>query len=177
MYGYDLPARISQSSLNFSFKDLKKATCSFSLANKIGQGSNGTVYKVHTWKLIAQRMLIVHLFFLYKDADPAILQRACHSDVVIICVQAVLPGGNEVAAKRLFLNTKQCINQFFNEVDVISQVRHKNSVKLLGCSVDGPESFLIFEYHYRRLDLFIFGKYKAHFIPVWCSRLLFLHGL
>ncbi|XP_022682414.1 cysteine-rich receptor-like protein kinase 3 [Setaria italica] len=115
-YGSDLPARISQSSLNFSYKDLKKATCSFSLANKIRQGSNGTVYK------------------------------------------AVLPGGNEVAAKRLFLNTKQCIDQFFNEVDVISQVRHKNLVKLLGCSVDGPESFLVYEYHFHRsLDLFIFA--------------------
>ncbi|OEL15791.1 Cysteine-rich receptor-like protein kinase 3 [Dichanthelium oligosanthes] len=115
LYGSELPARISQSSLNFSYKDLKKATCSFSLANKIGQGSNGTVYK------------------------------------------AVLPGGNEVAAKRLFLNTKQCVDQFFNEVDVISQVRHKNLVKLLGCSVDGPESFLIYEYHINRsFDLFIF---------------------
>ncbi|KAL6597874.1 hypothetical protein ACP70R_046679 [Stipagrostis hirtigluma subsp. patula] len=116
LYGSELPARISQSSLNFSYKDIKRATGGFSLSNKIGQGSNGTVYK------------------------------------------AVLPGGNEVAAKRLFLNTKQCIDQFFNEVDVISQVRHKNLVKLLGCSVDGPESFLIYEYHFNRsLDLFIFA--------------------
>ncbi|CAO2203731.1 unnamed protein product [Urochloa humidicola] len=45
LYGSELPVRISQSSLNFSYKDIKKATCSFSLANKIGQGSNGTVYK------------------------------------------------------------------------------------------------------------------------------------
>uniref|UniRef100_A0A0A9HPJ4 Protein kinase domain-containing protein n=1 Tax=Arundo donax TaxID=35708 RepID=A0A0A9HPJ4_ARUDO len=115
LYGSELPARISQSCLNFSYKDLKKGTGRFSPVNKLGQGSNGTVYK------------------------------------------AVLPGGNEVAAKRLFLNTKQCIDQFFNEVDVISQVRHKNLVKLLGCSVDGPQSFLIYEYHFNRsLDLFIF---------------------
>lgn len=78
-------------------------------------------------------------------------------------IQAVLPGGNEVAAKRLFLNTKQCVDQFFNEVDVISQVRHKNLVKLLGCSVDGPESFLIYEYHSNKsLDLSIFGKSETH---------------
>ncbi|OEL35872.1 hypothetical protein BAE44_0003110 [Dichanthelium oligosanthes] len=83
--GSELPAIISQSSLNFSYKDLKKATCSFSLANKIGQSSNGTVYK------------------------------------------AVLPGGNEVAVKRLFLNTKQCIDQFFNE-DVISQLMTKAGI-------------------------------------------------
>lgn len=87
--------------------------------------------------------------------------------------QAVLPGGNEVAAKRLFLNTKQCLDQFFNEVDVISQVRHKNLVKLLGCSVDGPESFLIYEYHLNRsLDLSIFGNSElvsilSYIPPAW----------
>jgi hypothetical protein len=53
------------------------------------------------------------------------------------------------------------MDQLFNEVDVISQVRHKSLVKLLGCSMDGPESFLIYEYHFNRsLDLFIFGKFK-----------------
>jgi hypothetical protein len=46
LYGSELPARISQSCLNYSYKDLKKGTCGFSLANKLGQGSNGTVYKV-----------------------------------------------------------------------------------------------------------------------------------
>lgn len=87
--------------------------------------------------------------------------------IIISHIQAVLPDGNEVAAKRLFLNTKQCVDQFFNEVDVISQVRHKNLVKLLGCSIDGPESFLIYEYHFNKsLDLSIFGKSKTQFIIV-----------
>ncbi|CAL4949277.1 unnamed protein product [Urochloa decumbens] len=135
LYGSELPLKISQSSLNFSYKDLKKATCSFSFVNKIGQGSNGTVYK------------------------------------------AVLPGGNEVAAKRLFLNTKQCIDQFFNEVDVISQVRHKNLVKLLGCSVDGPESFLIYEYHPNRsLDLFIFADDQNRHLD-WQQRFDVIYGI
>jgi len=135
LYGSELPARISQSGLNFSYKDLKKATCSFDLAYKIGQGSNGTVYK------------------------------------------AILPGGNEVAAKRLFLNTKQCIDQFFNEVDVISQMRHKNLVKLLGCSVDGPESFLIYEYHFNRsLDLFIFADDQNRHLD-WKQRFDIIYGI
>lgn len=136
LYGSELPARISQSSLNYSYKDLKKATCSFSVENKIGQGSNGTVYK------------------------------------------AVLPGGNEVAAKRLFLNTKQCLDQFFNEVDVISQVRHKNLVKLLGCSVDGPESFLIYEYHLNRsLDLSIFADGQQKRRLDWQQRFDVIFGV
>jgi len=135
LYGSELPARISISSLNYSYKDLKKATCSFSVENKIGQGSNGTVYK------------------------------------------AVLPGGNEVAAKRLFLNTKQCVDQFFNEVDVISQVRHKNLVKLLGCSVDGPESFLIYEYHFNKsLDLFIYADDQNRHLD-WQQRFDIIFGI
>jgi len=60
LYGSELPARISQSGLNFSYKDLKKATCSFDLAYKIGQGSNGTVYKVHIHGSRTLLLLFLH---------------------------------------------------------------------------------------------------------------------
>jgi serine/threonine protein kinase len=72
--------------------------------------------------------------------------------------QAVLNDGKEVAVKRLFLNTRQWIDQFFNEVTLIHRVRQKNLVKLLGCSVDGPESMLVYEYYCNRsLDHYVFG--------------------
>jgi hypothetical protein len=59
---------------------------------------------------------------------------------------------------------------------VISQVRHKNLVKLLGCSVDGPESFLIYEYHFNKsLDLFIYGKFNTHFILDSSYHIFFVH--
>lgn len=64
--------------------------------------------------------------------------------------------------KRLLLNTRQWIDQFFNEVNLVNQVRHKNLVKLLGFSVDGPESLLLYEYFANRsLDLFIFGIFST----------------
>lgn len=79
-----------------------------------------------------------------------------------LSLQAVLSDGKEVAVKRLFLNTKQWVDQFSNEVYLINQVRHKNLVKLLGCSVDGPESLLVYEYcSNRSLDLFIFGIFPV----------------
>lgn len=63
-----------------------------------------------------------------------------------------------MAVKRLFLNTRQWVDQFFNEVSLISQVQHKNLVKLLGCSVEGPESLLVYEYLCNTsLDKFLFG--------------------
>ncbi|KAG7586566.1 Protein kinase-like domain superfamily [Arabidopsis thaliana x Arabidopsis arenosa] len=60
--------------------------------------------------------------------------------------KGVLTNGKTVAVKRLFFNTKQWVDHFFNEVNLISQVNHKNLVKLLGCSITGPESLLVYEY-------------------------------
>ena len=60
--------------------------------------------------------------------------------------QGVLPDGKVVAIKRLFFNTRQWVDHFFNEVNLISGIHHKNLVKLLGCSITGPESLLVYEY-------------------------------
>jgi serine/threonine protein kinase len=73
--------------------------------------------------------------------------------------KGVLSDGREVAVKRLFFNTRQWAEQFFNEVKLVSQVQHKNLVKLLGCSVDGPESLLVYEYLCNTsLDHYLFGR-------------------
>ena len=81
-------------------------------------------------------------------------------EILIICwiSQGVLPDGREIAVKRLYLNTRQWTDQFFNEVKLVSQVQHKNLVKLLGCSVEGPESLLVYEYLCNKsLDKILFG--------------------
>ena len=70
-----------------------------------------------------------------------------------------LPNGEIVAVKRLIFNTRQWVDEFFNEVNLISGIQHKNLVKLLGCSIEGPESLLVYEYVANRsLDQFIFGN-------------------
>ncbi|KAH9708783.1 cysteine-rich receptor-like protein kinase 3 [Citrus sinensis] len=60
--------------------------------------------------------------------------------------KGTLPGGEAVAVKRLFYNTTQWVDHFFNEVNLISGINHKNLVKLLGCSITGPESLLVYEF-------------------------------
>ncbi|KAL3511316.1 hypothetical protein ACH5RR_030717 [Cinchona calisaya] len=60
--------------------------------------------------------------------------------------KGVLPNGQVVAIKRLFFNTTQWVDHFFNEVNLISGVHHKNLVQLLGCSITGPESLLVYAY-------------------------------
>ncbi|KAI8527042.1 hypothetical protein RHMOL_Rhmol12G0045800 [Rhododendron molle] len=60
--------------------------------------------------------------------------------------KGILPDGQVVAVKRLFFNTRQWVDHFFNEVNLISEIDHKNLVKLLGCSITGPESLLVYEF-------------------------------
>lgn len=51
------------------------------------------------------------------------------------------------------------MDDFFNEVNLISGIEHKNLVKLLGCSIEGPESLLVYEYvPDKNLDQLLFGK-------------------
>ena len=79
-----------------------------------------------------------------------------------IFFQGVLSDGREIAVKRLFLNNRFRAKDFYNEVNMISSVEHKNLVRLLGCSCSGPESILIYEYlPNMSLDLFIFGRVLA----------------
>ncbi|KAI3696492.1 hypothetical protein L1987_79510 [Smallanthus sonchifolius] len=110
-----LAKMLNDSSLNFKYSTIDKATGKWDESNKLGQGGFGTVYK------------------------------------------GVLSDGREIAVKRLFFNKKFRAADFYNEVNMISSVEHKNLVRLLGCSCSGPESILIYEYlPNMSLDHFIF---------------------
>uniref|UniRef100_A0A2P2PLU6 Uncharacterized protein MANES_12G025400 n=1 Tax=Rhizophora mucronata TaxID=61149 RepID=A0A2P2PLU6_RHIMU len=111
---------LKDSSLNFKYSTLEKATGSFVGTNKLGQGGFGSVYK------------------------------------------GVLPDGREIAVKRLFFNNRHRAADFYNEVNMISSVEHKNLVRLLGCSCSGPESLLVYEFlPNKSLDHFIFDHNKG----------------
>ncbi|CAN1816609.1 Cysteine-rich receptor-like protein kinase 2 [Linum perenne] len=117
---HKLVKTLNDSSLNFKYSTLEKATGSFDETNKLGQGGFGSVYK------------------------------------------GVLQDGREIAVKRLFFNNKHRVADFFNEVNMISSVEHKNLVRLLGCSCSGPESLLVYEFlPNRSLDRYIFDANKG----------------
>lgn len=75
----------------------------------------------------------------------------------------MLPSGQIVAVKRLFFNTTQWADHFFNEVNLIKDIDHRNLVKLLGCSITGPESLLVYEYvPNQSLHDYLFGTCLVH---------------
>ncbi|KAL8246794.1 hypothetical protein R6Q59_008010 [Mikania micrantha] len=80
--------------------------------------------------------------------------------------KAVVDGGNIVAVKKL----KQLYHhvgfrakkEFENEVNLISNIRHRNLILQLGWCIDGPELLLVLEYMPQgSLDKFLWGEKKG----------------
>ncbi|KAL4628701.1 hypothetical protein ACB092_05G258800 [Castanea dentata] len=100
----------------FSLEELATATNNFHVANMLGRGGFGAVYK------------------------------------------GKLHDGQEIAVKRRSRSSGQGLEEFMNEVFVISKLQHRNLVRLLGCCIEGEENMLIYEYMSNKsLDAIVFG--------------------
>ncbi|KAL5665961.1 hypothetical protein ACJX0J_026069, partial [Zea mays] len=60
--------------------------------------------------------------------------------------KGVLRDGTEFAAKVLSSESEQGIKEFLAEIESISQVKHANLVRLLGCCVQRKKRILVYEY-------------------------------
>ncbi|XP_073140331.1 cysteine-rich receptor-like protein kinase 1 [Henckelia pumila] len=91
--------------------------------------------------------------------------------------KGMLSDGTTVAVKRLFFNSRQWADEFFNEVHSVSGIRHKNLVRLLGCSIEGPESLLVYEFvPNKSLDQLLFDRKTSQLLS-WDQRFNIILGI
>ncbi|KAL2643262.1 hypothetical protein R1flu_010849 [Riccia fluitans] len=63
-----------------------------------------------------------------------------------VVYKACLPGNQVVAVKKLKGASKEALQQAHNEVEILSEFRHPNLVKLLGCCLEQRDPLLVYEF-------------------------------
>ncbi|KAK8473600.1 hypothetical protein PHAVU_001G184100 [Phaseolus vulgaris] len=82
-----------------------------------------------------------------------------------------LQDGTLVAVKKARVGNLKSTQQVLNEVAILSQVNHKNLVRLLGCCVESELPFMIYEYISNgTLYDHLHGRYCSNFLN-WKTRL------
>ncbi|KAJ3694424.1 hypothetical protein LUZ60_009904 [Juncus effusus] len=76
--------------------------------------------------------------------------------------KGVMANGQEIAVKKLSLESRQGIQQFTTEVRLLLKVQHRNLVSLLGCCASSGEKMLVYPFFPNlSLDRFLFDKKKS----------------
>ncbi|XP_073139410.1 cysteine-rich receptor-like protein kinase 8 isoform X2 [Henckelia pumila] len=88
-----------------------------------------------------------------------------------------LQNGQEIAVKRLSMDSTQGHLEFKNEVLLMTKLQHRNLVRLLGFSIEANERLLVYELvHNASLDKFIFDPIRKIYLN-WEQRYNIIMGI
>ncbi|PIA30624.1 hypothetical protein AQUCO_05400012v1 [Aquilegia coerulea] len=86
--------------------------------------------------------------------------------------KGILKNGIQVAVKALSAESKQGVNEFLTEIDVVTNVKHPNLVELIGCCVQGNNRILVYEYvENNSLDQALLGRKSNKIKLDWGKRI------
>ncbi|KAL0352927.1 UNVERIFIED_CONTAM: putative LRR receptor-like serine/threonine-protein kinase [Sesamum angustifolium] len=96
--------------------------------------------------------------------------------------KGLLPDGTIVAVKQLSSGSRQGIQEFLNEIGMISCLQHPNLVKLYGCCMEGDQLVVVYEYmENNSLARVLFGRSsdsnKSQLILDWPTRFQICFGI
>ncbi|KAM5550785.1 hypothetical protein ABKV19_027235 [Rosa sericea] len=91
--------------------------------------------------------------------------------------KGMLPEGKEIAVKRLSSSSGQGVEEFKNEMLLISNLQHKNLVRMMGCCVKEDEKLLMYEFMPNKsLDSFLYDPTKRAMLN-WATRFNIIQGV
>ncbi|KAJ1291262.1 hypothetical protein BS78_02G303500 [Paspalum vaginatum] len=91
--------------------------------------------------------------------------------------KGVLPGGGEVAVKRLSQSSMQGVEELKNELALVAKLKHRNLVRLVGICLEQQERLLVYEFvPNRSLDLILFDTEKREQLD-WGQRYRIINGV
>ncbi|KAL8120275.1 cold-responsive protein kinase 1-like [Apium graveolens] len=90
--------------------------------------------------------------------------------------KGIIENGTIVAVKKLDVTTSKEKTDFESEVRLISNVHHRNIIRLLGCGGKGPVQLLVYEYMENgSLDKFLYGNKRGTL--TWKQRIDIILGI
>ncbi|CAL5411048.1 unnamed protein product [Camellia sinensis] len=88
-----------------------------------------------------------------------------------------LEDGQDIAVKKVSRCSGQGIEEFKNEIILMSKLQHRNLVQLFGCCIEGEELMIVYEYMPNRsLDTFLFDPTRIAQLD-WDKRFNIIQGI